>query len=90
MGLELDKYGEDYELTSDSAWISVKGFSLYIRKTDDGVRVDIYKRHDEMGETLDSAEAFDLDVLSSVVDDFPGQSDGLSAMAGDDHESIRQ
>ena len=52
--------------------------------------MDIYKRHDEMGETLDSAEAFDLDVLSSVVDDFPGQSDGLSAMAGDDHESIRQ
>jgi hypothetical protein len=52
MGLELDKYGEDYELTSDAAWISIKGFSVHLKKRDGGIEIDVYPRMKEMEDPL--------------------------------------
>ena len=48
--LVADKEGEegvDYELTEGSAWITVGTISLYIKKTDEGVEVEMYPLYDE-------------------------------------------
>lgn len=53
----------DAELASraDSTWIGVKDFSIYIKKTDEGVVVDIYARGYEDCESLASTYAFDAE-----------------------------
>jgi hypothetical protein len=45
--------------TAGSTWIGVKDFSVYIKKTDEGVVVDIYARGYEDCDCLTSAYAFD-------------------------------
>lgn len=45
--------------TADSTWIGVKGFSIYIKKTDEGVVVDIYAKDCEDCDSLASCYAFD-------------------------------
>tara|TARA_B100000131_G_C17574164_1_gene392266 strand:- start:188 stop:379 length:192 start_codon:yes stop_codon:yes gene_type:complete len=42
---------EDYELVSDSAWITVGNISVYIKKTDEGVSVDLFPLGEEMAES---------------------------------------
>lgn len=51
----------DAELSqrADSTWIGVKDFSIYIKKTDEGVVVDIYARDFEDCDCLASTYAFD-------------------------------
>lgn len=51
----------DAELASsaESTWIGVKDFSVYIKKTDEGVVVDIYAKGYEDCEALTSTYAFD-------------------------------
>lgn len=52
----------DFVLGGDSAWISVKGFSVLLKKTDEGVVCDIYARHQEDGVCIASTYAFDHEV----------------------------
>lgn len=44
---------------ADSTWITVKDFSVYIKKTDEGVVVDIYALGYEDCEALTSTYAYD-------------------------------
>lgn len=48
--------------TAESTWVGVKDFSIYIKKTDKGVVVDIYARGYEDCEALSSTYAFDDEV----------------------------
>lgn len=43
----------DYTLVDDTCWITVKTVSVYIRKCDDGVSVDLY----ELGQEDEPSEA---------------------------------
>jgi len=56
--------GSDYTLNENerSVWISVDRFSVYIKREDDGVVVDIFPKGDEGGEPIAStwAHASDL------------------------------
>lgn len=54
----------DAELAPDaeSTWIGVNDFSIYIKKTADGVVVDIYAKGFEDCQELDSAHAYDSEV----------------------------
>ena len=49
-------------ITADSTWIGVKDFSVYIKKTEEGVVVDIYARGYEDCNSLSSCYALDEDV----------------------------
>ena len=59
---ELDD--DDYVLTEQKAWFTVKGFAIRIHATDEGVAVDIYADGKETDGTISSAYALDneLDV----------------------------
>lgn len=52
----------DFVLGGDSAWISVKGFSVLLKKTDEGVVCDIYARDKENDPCIASTYAFDHEV----------------------------
>jgi hypothetical protein len=47
--------------TAETTWIGVKGFSVYIKKSPDGVIVDIYARGAEDCDSLASCYAYDVD-----------------------------
>ena len=54
----------DAELDADSGWVGAGDlFSVYIRKTDEGVVVDIYARGCEDCNALASCYAFNQDAL---------------------------
>ena len=42
----------DFVLDADSVWITIKGFSVYLKKTSVGVAVDIFKRGQEMEDPI--------------------------------------
>lgn len=50
----------DYTMRPDlqSVWITVDGISVYILRTDDGARVELYVAGEEMDEPLDVAYGF--------------------------------
>lgn len=50
---------EDYTLEEGAAWFTVKGFSVRIMSTDEGVVVDIYGLGREMAGPIASTYAFD-------------------------------
>jgi len=52
------KGGRDYILTGESAWVTVGAISVYIKKTDEGVVVDLYPTGDEMNDSIASTYAF--------------------------------
>jgi hypothetical protein len=52
----------DYTLTEGAGWFSVKGFSIRIMSTDEGVVVDVYEDGKEMGSPVSSTYAFDSEV----------------------------
>jgi len=54
----------DYELVEGGAWLSVKGFSVRVLATDEGVVADIYARGDEMSESIAGTWAHDNDLLT--------------------------
>jgi|PlaIllAssembly_1097288.scaffolds.fasta_scaffold00167_14 hypothetical protein len=51
---------DEVVLEGDSMWVRVKGASIYIKKTDEGVAVDIYPRDSE--ESLASCYVFDSEL----------------------------
>ncbi len=62
-GVLTQKSSTEYELEerSESLWIGVKGFSVCIRATDEGVVADIFKKGEEDREALAGAMALDND-----------------------------
>lgn len=46
---------------AESTWVNVKGFAVYIVKTDEGVVVDIYAKGCEDCDSLGSTYAFDAE-----------------------------
>lgn len=61
------KYNGDSDYTldqnSDSVWITVKGFSVYIKKTDEGVVCDIFEKGKESSyDSLASTYVFDSEL----------------------------
>jgi hypothetical protein len=50
----------DYRLPreQDSVWIEIDSLACYLRRTDEGVVVDIYKNGKEMEESIASTYAF--------------------------------
>jgi hypothetical protein len=55
----------DYILKKDYAWITVENLSVQIKKTDEGVVVDIWPLGEEMGDPIASTYAF----FSEALDD---------------------
>lgn len=51
----------DYRLQGGSAWITVGPHSVYLRKTDEGIAVDIYPLGEENSDSIASTYAFDAD-----------------------------
>ena len=49
----------DYVLTEGAAWIEVKGFSIRIMSTDEGVIVDVYAKNKENDGPIAATYAFD-------------------------------
>lgn len=58
----------DYVLTEGRGWFTVKGFSVRIHATDEGVAVDIYQDGKEMNGHISSAYGLDvgLDVRADM------------------------
>lgn len=56
---------KDYTLAEGAAWLTVKGFSIRIRATDEGVIADIYAKGREDEPCIAGTYAFDheLDTL---------------------------
>lgn len=52
---------QEYELDKsvESVWVTVNNLSVYIKRTDEGVVVDIFPLNREDGESLASTYAFD-------------------------------
>jgi hypothetical protein len=48
---------------AESTWVRAKDFSVYIKKTDDGIVVDIYAVDCEDCDALASCYAFDADAV---------------------------
>lgn len=54
---------------AESTWISVKDFSIYIKKTDEGVVVDVYARGYEDCNSIASTYAFDSEAKEMQEED---------------------
>ena len=52
----------DLTLNGESCWITVKGFSVYIKKTDEGIVCDIYEKDKESDDSLAGTYAFDSEL----------------------------
>lgn len=52
----------DYILNGESVWITVKGFSVLVKKTDEGVVVDIFAKGKENDDCITSTYAFDDEI----------------------------
>jgi hypothetical protein len=52
----------------DSVWITVDKFSVYVRRTDEGVVVDIFALDHENEEALASTYAFTQEALDAMED----------------------
>jgi hypothetical protein len=50
---------DDYKLVEGAAWFTVKGFSIRIHSTDEGVIVDVFANGKEMDSPVASTYAFD-------------------------------
>lgn len=64
--MEIDGEGPDYILLDDYAWITVKGFSVRISKTNEGVTANVYVNGKEDDGPISSA--YGLDCESEVED----------------------
>ena len=52
-------HDKDYTLVDEGMWLTVKGFSIRIHATDEGVVVDIYANGREDEDVLATTYAFD-------------------------------
>lgn len=55
----MELHDECYTLADDNMWVTVKGFSIRIHATDEGVVVDIYANGREDEDAIAAAYAFD-------------------------------
>lgn len=53
---------------AESTWITIKNFSVYVVKTDEGIVVDIYAKGCEDCDTLASTYAFDTEAADMQED----------------------
>ena len=60
----------DYVLdpAAQSCWVTVDHFSVYIKRTDEGVAVDIYPLGDECAEPIASTYAFTTELPVGETD----------------------
>lgn len=61
--------GEDFKANlerNQSVWLGVADASLYIKRTDEGIVVDIYAKGAEDGECLASTYVFDSELTPDV------------------------
>lgn len=70
MTVEMMQDDRDYEMPvgMNSAWVGVDGFSVYIRRTDEGLVVDIFQKNKEMDGSIASTYAYtgELEVEDAV------------------------
>jgi hypothetical protein len=52
----------EYVLVDKSVWITVKGFSVYLTKTEEGMIVDVYAKNKENDECIASTYALDWEL----------------------------
>ena len=59
----------DFELPEgeDSCWVTVGPWSVYIKKTDEGIAVDLYPQGGEMEEAVSGCWALDDDLLQDAT-----------------------
>jgi len=69
--LIAEKGPDNYKLKSDvdSVWITVDKFSVYVRRTDEGIAVDIFALCHENEEALASTYAFTEEALDRITED---------------------
>lgn len=80
------EFHRDYVLEdSESVWISVKGHSICIIPTDDGVIVDVYAKGAENGGTTASTYAFDTDAEATYCEDNEIDLDDVAEWVGLHH-----
>lgn len=60
LAIGLEAEGE-YHLQGTSTWITADPHSVYLRKTDEGIAVDIYPLGEENSDPIASTYAFDAD-----------------------------
>lgn len=55
--------GEDYTFngmpSGPGAWITIGGFSVYLKLSDEGVIIDVYAKGEEDGEAIESIQLWD-------------------------------
>ena len=63
--------GSDYTLrpSENSAWITVDGFSVYVKREDDGVLVDIFGKAREGENPIASTRAHKIDLTVNAVEE---------------------
>jgi len=55
----------DYNLVDGACWLELKGFSIRVNSTDEGVVVDVYEKGKEDQDCIASTYAFDSDLESN-------------------------
>lgn len=66
----LKQDGEsDYTLESESVWITVKGFSVYLKKTDEGLVVDVHAAGRENEDSIAGTYAYDSELIEEIEND---------------------
>lgn len=54
----------DYVLVDEAAWLTIKGFAVWVRSTDEGIVIDVFKNGSEMDDPIAGTYAFDSDLLT--------------------------
>lgn len=52
----------DYILEDEKAWFDIKGFTVWVRATDEGIVVDIYQKDKVLHDSIASTYAFDTEI----------------------------
>lgn len=47
-----------YALEEGSCWITVGNLSVYVKREEEGIKIDVYPLNDEMGSAISSTSAF--------------------------------
>ena len=60
-------HDKDYTLVDEGMWVTVKGFSIRIHTTDEGVVVDIYANGRENEDAIAATHAFDNELEENLA-----------------------
>ncbi|MBU3625875.1 hypothetical protein ICN48_06460 [Polynucleobacter sp. JS-Safj-400b-B2] len=71
LSMDSGQDGSDYTLrpSESSAWITVDGFSVYVKREDDGVLVDIFGKAREGENPIASTRAHKIDLTVNAVEE---------------------